>query len=73
MGFMNTFDTLKKYNASMIINEYGKPSKDNYTKVLMIKFDKKNEFKIISYRSEEIENKCNSEDINVEKLITNQK
>ena len=73
MGFMNTFDTLKKYQASMIINEYGKPSKDNYTKVLMIKFDKKNEFKIISYRSEEIENKCNSEDINVEKLITNQK
>lgn len=72
MGFMNTFDTLKKYNASMIINEYGKPSKDNYTKVLMIKFDKKNEFKIISYRSEEIENKCNSEDINVEKLIINQ-
>lgn len=71
MGFMNTFDTLKKYNASMIINEYGKPSKDNYTKVLMIKFDKKNEFKIKSYRSEEIENKCNLEDINVEKLIIN--
>ena len=55
MGFMNTFDTLKKYKASMIINEYGKPCKDNYTKVLMIKFDKKNEFKIESYRSEEIE------------------
>ena len=73
MGFMNTFDTLKKYQASMIINEYGKPSKDNYTKVLMIKFDKNNEFKIISYRSEEIENKCNSEEINVEKLIINQK
>ena len=71
MGFMNTFDTLKKYKASMIISELGQPSKDNYTKVLMIKFDKKNEFKIKSYRSEEIENKCNSEDINVEKLIIN--
>lgn len=71
MGFMNTFDTLKKYKASMIINEYGHPSKENYTKVLMIKFDKMNEFKIKSYRSEEIENKFNLETINVEKLIIN--
>ena len=50
MGFMNTFDTLKKYNASLIINEYNKPCKDNYTKSIMIKFDKKQEFKINSYR-----------------------
>lgn len=50
MGFMNTFDTLKKYEASLIINELDKPNKDNYTKVLIFKFDKKNEFKIISYR-----------------------
>lgn len=50
MGFMNTFDTLRKYNASLIINELGMPSKDNYTKVIMIKFDNKNEFKIISYK-----------------------
>lgn len=54
MGFMNTFDTLKKYKASMIINEYGHPSKDNYTKVIMIKFDKKNEFEIQSYRLEKM-------------------
>ena len=40
MGFMNTFDTLRKYEASLIINEYNKPSKDNYTKVIIIKFDK---------------------------------
>ena len=71
MGFMNTFDTLKKYKASMILNEYGQPSKDNYTKVLMIKFDKKNEYEIKSYRSQEIEKKFNSQDINVEKLIMN--
>lgn len=50
MGFMNTFDTLKKYKASMIINEIGKPDKDNYTKSIIIKFDNKNEFKINSYR-----------------------
>ncbi len=55
MGFMNTFDTLNKYKASIIINEYGKPSKDNYTKYIAIKFDNKNEYKITSYRSEEIE------------------
>lgn len=50
MGFMNTFDTLRKYEASLIINELSKPNKDNYTKVLIFKFDKKNEFKIVSYR-----------------------
>lgn len=54
IGFMNTFDTLKKCKASMIINEYGKPSRDNYTKVIMIKFDKKDEFKISSYRLKDI-------------------
>lgn len=50
MGFMNTFNTLRKYKASLIINEINKPSKEDYTKVIIIKFDKKNEFKIISYR-----------------------
>ena len=55
MGFLNTFDTLNKHKASMVIEEIGKPSKDNYTKVIMIKFDNKNEFKIKSYRAQEIE------------------
>lgn len=50
MGFMNTFDTLNKCQASLIIEEFNKPSKDNYTKALFIKFDNKNEFKIKSYR-----------------------
>lgn len=50
MGFMNTFDTLKRCKASLTIEEYNEPSKDNYTKVLMIKFDNKNEFNIKSYR-----------------------
>ena len=44
MGFMNTFDTLRKCNASLIIEEFNEPSKDNYTKAIMIKFDNKNEF-----------------------------
>lgn len=53
MGFMNTFDTLRKCRASLIIEEYNEPSKDNYTKALLIKFDNKNEFKIKSYRQNE--------------------
>lgn len=50
MGFMNTFKTLRKYNASLIINEIGEPSIQNYTKLVCIKFDGKNEFKIITYK-----------------------
>lgn len=69
MGFMNTFDTLRKYKASLEICEYGKPCKDNFTKVLKIKFDKKNEFSIISYRAEKIEKLDKQNLIKVEKLI----
>ena len=50
MGFMNTFETLNKTKASLLINEIGKPCIDNYTKVLVIKFDNKNEFKVHSYK-----------------------
>ena len=50
MGFMNTFDTLRKYKASLEIEEIGKPSKDNYTKILKIKFDGKEEYKVKTYR-----------------------
>ena len=51
MGFMNTFDTINKTKASFIINEIGKPCEDNYTKVLIFKFDNKNEFIVNSYKS----------------------
>ena len=54
MGFMNTFDTLNKTKASLIINEIGKPCIDNYTKVLIFNFDNNNEFKVESYRNEVI-------------------
>ena len=57
MGFMNTFDTLNKYKASIIIEELGKESKDNYTKAVIIKFDKNNNYKINSYRAEKIKEK----------------
>lgn len=57
MGFMNTFDTLRKYKASIVICEYGKPSEERFTKLIKIIFDKKNEYKISSYRNEEIREK----------------
>ena len=69
MGFMNTFDTLRKHNASFIIEEYGKPVTDNFTKVLKFKFDGKKEFKICTYRKEEIEKQDKEKTLVVEKLI----
>lgn len=51
-GYVNTFDTLKKYNASLIINEFNPPSAENYTKSIVIKFDDKHEFLVNSYRLE---------------------
>ena len=57
MGLMNTFDTLKKYKASLVIEEYGKPVEDNFTKVIRIIFDNRNEYKIESYRKREIQEK----------------
>ena len=54
MGFMNTFDTLKKHKASMCIDEFNKPLKDNFTKVIKIIFDGKGEYKVVTYRYEEI-------------------
>lgn len=68
MGFMNTFDTLRNHKASFIIEEYGKPVKDNFTKALKFKFDKKEEFKICSYRAEEIKKVDKEKTLVVEKL-----
>lgn len=51
LGFMNTFDTLKKYRASLIIKELSKPCKENYTKIVIIRFDGLNEFRIESYKN----------------------
>ena len=65
MGFMNTFDTLRKYKASLEIKEIGKPCKDNFTKVLKFRFDNKNEFKIKSYRKDEIKKKDKENKLNL--------
>ena len=57
MGFMNTFKTLSKTKGSLEIEEIGKPSKSNFTKVLKFKFNNKNEYKIISYKGKELKEK----------------
>lgn len=69
IGFMTTFETLKECKASLIIEEYG----DNieYTKLVKFKFDKKSEYKICSYRSDEIKKLDYSNRIKIENKLTN--
>lgn len=69
IGFMNTFDTLKKYKASILINESNPPCKENYTKFIVIKFDKKNEYRICSYRSEKIKSDNHRENLIIRKFV----
>lgn len=70
MGFMNTFDTLRKYKASIVICEYGKQSEERFTKLIKIIFDKKNEYKISSYRDEKIREKDFEKRIKISKEST---
>ena len=53
IGFMTTFDTLRKAKGSLIIEEYDSKN-SSYTKSVNIIFDGKNEYRIYSYRAEEI-------------------
>lgn len=54
IGFMTTFETLKECKASLVIEEKHKEAESDYTKAIKIKFDGKNEYKIISYRAEKL-------------------
>lgn len=63
IGFMTTFETLKETKASLIIEEY---ESHKYTKAVIIKFDNKNEYRIKTYRAEEI--KISSERVIIEKI-----
>ena len=51
-GFMQTFETMREYGASLIIDEH----KENkaFTKSVTIRFDGKNQYTIKSYRASEI-------------------
>ena len=66
IGFMTTFETMKETKASLIISE-NKPADDDYTKSVAIRFDNKNEYRICSYRANQIKEK----DINNRIIIEN--
>ncbi len=66
IGFMTTFETMKETKASLIISE-NKPSDEDYTKSVAIRFDNKNEYRICSYRANQIKEK----DINNRIIIEN--
>lgn len=57
IGFITTFETLKETKASLVIEEKHGVVDNDYTKSVNIVFDGKNEYRIISYRSDEIKKK----------------
>lgn len=61
IGFMTTFKTLEETKASLIIEEKHEMQENDYTKAIKIRFDGKNEYKIISYRADSIKEKCKGE------------
>ena len=65
IGFMTTFQTLKECKASLIIEEY-EPNTANYAKAVIIRFDNKSQYKVYSYRAEEIKNTCRNEQKDIE-------
>ena len=67
IGFITTFETLKQTKASLIITEQLQNKKNYYTKSVAIRFDNKNEYRICSYRAEQIEKYINKRQILIEK------
>ncbi len=53
IGFITTFETLKTTKASLVIEEYS-PETTNYIKSVNIRFDGKNQYRIYSYRADDI-------------------
>ncbi len=64
---MTTFETLSKTKGSLIIEEKHPMNNADYTKVIKIRFDNKNEYRIISYRAEEIKKQCSDNRIKIER------
>ena len=65
IGFMTTFETLKESKGSLIIEE---DNSENYSKAIIIKFDNKCEYKIRSYRADEIIEQNKNSNIIIEKI-----
>ena len=68
IGFVTTFETLKECKASLIIQERHKEIDNDYTKALIFRFDNNNEYKIYSYRADEIRKYSNDDRIIIENL-----
>lgn len=67
IGFITTFETLRECKASLIIEEYN-PEATNYTKAVIIRFDGKKQYKICSYRANEIKKQNYGRKILIEQL-----
>lgn len=68
IGYITTFETLNETKASLIIEEKNNESENEYTKTITVKFDGRNEYKIISYRADEIRKKQKDSRIIVENI-----
>lgn len=69
IGFMTTFETLKETKASIIIEERHKMTANDYTKAVKIRFDGKREYKICSYRANEIEKQNSKRKVIIENIL----
>jgi signal transduction histidine kinase len=61
IGYMEIFKILNEYNASLTITEY-EPEQSYFTKSVSIRFDKKAEYILHTYRAEAIMGFCPDED-----------
>lgn len=68
IGFITTFETLKETKASLVIEENHPENDKDFTKCVSIKFDGKNEYKIISYRADKIKAEAKDNRIIIKKL-----
>ncbi len=59
IGFITTFETLKETRGSLIIKERHPMEENDFTKTVIFRFDGKNEYKICTYRPEEIKDPNN--------------
>ncbi len=64
IGFLTTFETLKETKASLVITEF---DSSEYTKSVAFVFNNECEYVVNSYRAESIREKCNREDIIINK------
>ena len=72
IGFLTTFETLNETKASLIIKELSSSKENHYTKAVIIRFDKKHQYKICSYRAKEIKEKNKDRKIVIEDITSEQ-